>query len=589
MKIIKNNLASNDLLDANFHIKEYTDGDPVIFDDLEEWDFEPEIDDRGVQYIDDAYLTSVKPSDFVEFAIRIPDPHSKILLPFSFDERRYLKPIYDSTNSRLLLKCGRQVEKSTMLGNRLLAFTCIQPNFNALYVSPSSTQTKVFSNDRLKEPIETSEKLRAWTVDKLISNVFQKKFINRSQIVLRYAFLNADRVRGIPADKICIDEIQDIYVDNIPVIEECASHSAFKLLLYSGTPKSLDNTIESIWTNESTQNEWVVPCDSCGGADYRFWNILDEDNIGPLGLQCVKCRALLNPMHPDAQWASLVENPRVPNPFEGYRVPQLMVPWIKWEDILHKQMTYSRVKFFNEVLGLSYDSGTRPLTRQDVVDNCSEDISMHHTGLDKMYRDTRGKDIFMGIDWGSGENTYTVCTLGAYLNNKFTIFYIHRFEARESEPLVQLEAIYDMVQKWNVTLIGTDYGGGFDRNDALIRKFGPMRVVKYQYSPLSSAKWKWEDGLKRYQVNRTEVMSDVFNAIKRRNVFAFPRWQEFERPYAQDMLNIFSEYSEERRCNDYKKTKGVTDDTFHAILYGFLVSQIKMPRPDVFVPLKGQS
>lgn len=578
MKIIRNTSATHSKLDSSYHIRDFSDGP-------EEWDLEPDIDDADIEYTED-FMTAVRPSDFVEFAIKIPDPTTKALLPFSFAERRYLKSIYDATNPRILLKCGRQVEKSTMLGNRLLAFTCIQPNFNALYVSPSSTQTKVFSNDRLKEPIETSDKLNAWTVDKLISNVFQKKFINRSQIVLRYAFLNADRVRGIPADKICIDELQDIYVDNISVIEECASHSSFKLFLYSGTPKSLDNTIESVWTEESTQNEWVVPCDHCGGGDYRFWNILDEDNVGPNGLKCAKCGSLITAMHPDSQWASLVENPGVPNPFEGYRIPQLMVPWIGWGDILHKQMTYSRVKFFNEVLGLSYDSGTRPLTRQDVLDNCQESVTMHSTGLEKAYRETRGKDIFMGIDWGSGENTYTVCSLGAYIDNKFTIFYMHRFEARESEPQVQLEIIYDIVQKWNVTLIGADYGGGFDRNDALIRKFGPMRVVKYQYSPLASAKWRWEDGLKRYQVNRTEVMSDIFNAIKRRTVFAFPRWPEFERPYAQDMLNIFAEYSEERRCNDYKKTKGVTDDSFHAILYCFLVSQIKFPRKDIFVPLQ---
>ena len=90
---------------------------------------------------------------------------------------------------------------------------------------------------------------------------------------MRYAFLNADRVRGIPADMVCIDEIQDVLTDNIPVIEECVSHSSFKYKLYAGTPKSLDNTLESLWVEDSTQNEWVVPCDSCGGGDYRHWNI----------------------------------------------------------------------------------------------------------------------------------------------------------------------------------------------------------------------------------------------------------------------------------------------------------------------------
>ena len=130
----------------------------------------------------------VCPSDFVEFAIRIPNQQTKALEPFSFEERPYLLPVYNTTSPRVLLKCGRQVEKSTYLGNRLLALTCIQPSFTALYVSPTNQQTKTFSNDRIKEPLETSPRLKAWMDDKLAQNVFQKKFINRSQIVMRYAF-----------------------------------------------------------------------------------------------------------------------------------------------------------------------------------------------------------------------------------------------------------------------------------------------------------------------------------------------------------------------------------------------------------------
>jgi hypothetical protein len=91
----------------------------------------------------------------------------------------------------------------------------------------------------------------------------------------------------------------------------------------------------------------------------------------------------------------------------------------------------------------------------------------------------------------------------------------------------------------------------------------------------------------RFLLNRTEIMSDVFNAIKRRNVFGFPAWSDFQQPFAADMLNIFSEYSEERRTNEYKKSKGVPDDTFHALLFCFVVSTIRTPRPDVIVPQQG--
>lgn len=563
-----------------FRVRPYSDeGVPVV----EEWDLEPEMDDSTPVVF--GGLTELNPSEFVEFAVRMPNHDTKQLEPFSFGARRYLRQIYDTTSPRVLLKCGRQVEKSTYLGNRLLALTCIQPSFTALYVSPTNQQTKTFSNDRIKEPIETSVRLKAWTTDKLAQNVFQKKFINRSQIVLRYAFLNADRVRGIPADIVCIDEIQDIHTDSVPVIEECLSHSAFKYKLYSGTPKSLDNTIESIWAEDSTQNEWVVPCDRCGGGDYRYWNILDEDNIGREGLICDSCHAPLNAMHDDSQWASMNPTPRVPNPMDGYRIPQIMVPWAEWNDILSKQVMYTRAKFYNECLGLSYDSGTRPLTRQDILDNCVDGIRLTREGLESNRRLAQNGQSFMGIDWGTGEQTYTVVVICTYHGGRFQLVYAHRFEGAETEPQVQLAKIYELVRVWRPELIGCDYGGGFDRNDAMIRQFGPTRVFKYQYSTIS-AKVKWDAGLARFLLNRTEVMSDIFNAIKRRDVFGFPEWVDFERPYASDMLNIFSEFSEERRMNEYKKSKGVADDTYHALLLAFIASTIRVPRPDVIVPQK---
>jgi hypothetical protein len=208
-----------------------------------EWDYEPEVFEG---FIDEAEilkksseLIGVAPSQFVEFAIQVPDKKSQQFLPFSFDGRRYLRLPYDTPAKRTLYKCGRQVEKSTLLGNKCLAYVCVINAFNVLYVSPTNQQTKTFSQDRLKEPIETSPVLKSWTTTKLSDNIFQKKFVNRSQITLRYAYHNADRTRGIPADMVLIDEIQDVITDNIPVVEQCASHSPFKIFILFWNTKVL--------------------------------------------------------------------------------------------------------------------------------------------------------------------------------------------------------------------------------------------------------------------------------------------------------------------------------------------------------------
>ncbi len=219
------------------------------------------------------------------------------------------------------------------------------------------------------------------------------------------------------------------------------------------------------------------------------------------------------------------------------------------------------------------------------MDNCNA-----HLRLDDAYqKDLRSRlgdsvDVFAGIDWGSGENTYTVMTLGAYLpDGKFNTFFYHRFEGREAEPTYQIEEITKLINYWKVQLVGCDYGGGFWPNDELTRRFGWQRIIKYQYST-PGQKVKWEDGLHRFLVHRTEVMSDVFNAIKRRDVFRFPAWEHFQNPYGMDFLNIFSEFNEQRRMDEYKKSPNTTDDSFHAMVLCFLASMIRHPRPDVIAP-----
>jgi hypothetical protein len=524
----------------------------------------------------------ILPSDFTGYAFRMPAPMG--WENFSFEGRRHLFQPYDTPAKRVLLFCGRQVEKSTMLGNKALSLCCLIPAYKILYVSPSATQTKTFSNDRIRDPIETSPVLRAFTTHMLSQNIFEKQFVNRSKITLRYAFLNADRARGIPAHALLLDEIQDILSENIPVIEQCTSHSPeeMKRFIYSGTPKSLDNVIEDYRAKRSTQGEWMVPCGCLGGEVGRYWNILGEKNIGKKGLICERCGKLLDPMGDGAQWAWQVKYDEVHTPFESYRVPQLMVPWIDWKELLYNLEHYPRNKFYNEVLGISFDTGLRPLSMAQVMACCNEHVRM--SDVDKYRNIAYGQEVFAGIDWGTGENSYTVISLGTYIGNLFRIFYVHRFTGEDTEPERQLAQIEEICNTFNVRLIGTDYGGGFHPNSFLYRRFGPERVQTFQYVARLNAKLRFDMKLRRWVAHRSEVMSAVFSAIKRGNVLQFPRWKEFKEPYGQDMLNIFSEYNEKLRMIQYDHTPGRTDDTFHSILYCFLGSMIIKPRPDIIAP-----
>lgn len=580
------------IVDGQLHTEPFydlnDDGEP------EDFGFDEEPDDVDPDSAKLDYFYNVSPSEFAETAIRIADKGS--VDNFNFGPRPYLRRIYDTSERKTLLMAGRQVEKSTTLGNKLLGYSCLNNYFKSLYVSPSAEQTKVFSNDRLADPISMSPVLQAYTNTKLTNAVFHKKFINYSQIRLRYAYLNADRCRGIPADLLDIDEIQDILVDNIPVIEECVSHSDWKIFIYSGTPKSLDNTIEYYWANFSTQNEWVVPCEHHGVPGDKgtwHWNVLGEDNIGDEGLICDRCQQPIEVYHPDAAWAAMnpvTENNKTKVTFEGYHISQLLVPWVVktkagWRGLLEKQKRYPRQKLNNEVFGRSYDSGIRPITRGQLKACCREEVRI--SDFEYYMKFAQSNDIFAGIDWGTGENSFTVISLGAYLNTgTFSIFWIHRFEGEDLEPIRQLDRICSILARYNVCLTGCDYGGGFDRNDHLIRAFGPQKILKYQYNPnQKKGKVFWDQKFKRFMCHRTEIMSDIFNALVRKQI-SLPNWDDFFEPYGQDVLNIFSEYSKQLRMTIYNHSPGTTDDSYHSILYCFLASMIKYPRPDIIAPLK---
>jgi hypothetical protein len=493
---------------------------------------------------------------------------------------------------------GLITHNSTQLGNKSLSYCGIVPGFKVLYVTATATQARVFSVDRLKEPIDISPELSYLVDSRLSQNVLFKQFKNRSQVRVRYAFLNADRVRGIPSDLILIDEIQDIIFQNVPIIEQCASHSHWKLFCYSGTPKSLDNTIEVYWSEHSTQNEWVVPCEACGASKDKstwYWNVLGARNIGKTGPICTKCGRSINPMHPDARWASMqpvTEENADRVAFEGFRINQLMVPWIVgnedawYESVLFPYEYYGRAQFNNEVLGLSYDSGQRPLTQHQVQVVCQESIHMYDPGRLREYAARCNGGVAAGLDHGSGEKeSYSVLSLGGYMGGEFQIFFSHRFVGEDLDPRVQLLKIASILQEVNFKMLGADYGGGFDRNDWLMRNFGPRKVMKYQYAASPKKKIKWQPELGRFILHRTEVLSDLFNAIKNRKIW-LPNFEEYRSPYIADMLNIFSEYNKQIHMIQYKLSPGKSDDTLHSILYCFLASMFIRPRPDILVPVR---
>ncbi|NMC34676.1 MAG: hypothetical protein GYA36_19815 [Veillonellaceae bacterium] len=357
----------------------------------------------------------VLPSEWVKFAFDMPQKGR--LRPFSFRKREYLIPIYDRPDRHILLMFGRQSEKSTTLGNKLLALMALLPYYKVLYVSPSQTQTRKFSQDRIAQPLVVSPRLRELVGAISPDNIHQKVFVrNQSSIELRYAFLNPDRVRGVPADHLVIDELQDVFIDSVPVLEETLSasdrptHAGWKTM--AGTPKSLDNTMAHYWSL-STQSELVIPCERHGETNRPgtwHWIIAGEANIGKKGMICEKCGNLVNRYHPLRGWVDTVPGAKI----RGYRLPQILAPYVKdsqWDEkIIYKYNSYGRAQFLNEVLAIPWEQGVRPITQGEIMSCCDPDWKMTREQMKDALRWYTQREVFAGIDYGCHDDQTRVLT-----------------------------------------------------------------------------------------------------------------------------------------------------------------------------------
>ena len=196
--------------------------------------------------------------------------------PLRFEGLDFMPFLIDCNAERSMFMTGRQVGKSTILGSKSISRMAAIPNHGILYVAPRMDQVAEFSKAKLNSMMRGSPMIQAHYVDSSVQQQARsKEFTNGSAIVLRSCYLSPDGIRGITANDIYIDEVQDIILENIPVIEECSSRKSYRSIIYTGTPKTYDNTIQKKW-EESSQHYWAVKCIHCG-----HWNVpLGFDNIG---------------------------------------------------------------------------------------------------------------------------------------------------------------------------------------------------------------------------------------------------------------------------------------------------------------------
>jgi intein/homing endonuclease len=492
-------------------------------------------------------------------------------------------PCYDITveDVHSFVGNGFVTHNSTSLGNKIIGYASLIPNMTCLYVTSADLNLAEFSDERIDNVIRLSPYLKPYIGNLKAFNTYLKRFgKNNSKVVLRSANLTADRSRGIAADLVSFDEIQDLAMGNIDVIRATTNNSPLEygpMTLMSGTPKTFDNPIERIWSKNSTQNKWLMRCGHC-----RHENPPHPEQIGPRGLICAKCGYPLNPF--EGRW---VRHGSADAAYEGYHLSRALMAytWIgnpdmfttKWNDLLRDindpNSTEGSVK--NEIFGLSHDDGAKPITERQVRALSHDGLTMSRIMPDTVRNDPHYPK-FMGIDWAEGNSgAYTVVTLGFMNDDKFQVTYMHRYMGREAASDYVKRDLLELFHDNNIHVAFCDAGGAWGMIDYLWDNIddGRKRVLPVQYAPSQSMPIAFDTKSMKITIHRTRWMAKLFNLMKRRK-FIFPRWEEFggtpspNGGFSQDILTIFSEFTPRTGKKTYNHTEA--DDAFHSLLYANL-------------------
>lgn len=423
--------------------------------------------------------------------------------PYTIEKHFPFEPFFKTQMpSRLVLCTGRQVSKSTSLAAQSVVLSNCIPYFNTLFVTPQYELTRRFSNNYVRAFIDQSPVKKLWCGTHTEHSVLQRSFKNHSKLIFSFAMLDADRTRGVPADKIVYDEVQDLDKDFLPIINETISASHWKIENYAGTPKTLDGTLETLF-QESSMAEWMIKCTACGhwnvpGLDHDLIDMIgpDRDDIGPgnPGIVCAACarKGKRSPVNPrTGLWVHA--HPERAHEFAGYHVPQMIMPMhyedpTAWKVLVGKSRGMHNTPlhvFYNECCGESFDFGAKMVTQSD-LQRVSKSL---HENTDEAAMAVLDRYTLrvLAVDWGGGgekEISFTtMAVLGLRPDGNIDVIRGYR-SLTPNDPIQEARMVLAFTGRFRCSHIVHDYSGAGALREQFLANAGVPynRIIPIAYT-----------------------------------------------------------------------------------------------------------
>jgi hypothetical protein len=445
----------------------------------------------------------------------------------------------------VVIKKGRQVGATVMAGALDLFFTnsglFCDPNIRVVHLFPALAQVKKFSQDKLETLIRTANN-DFINKNKLISqnsvdNLTMKQF-NTGTLWIDSLGSDGDRIRGMTADIVFFDEVQDMFghaIGNATKILTAAKYgpTGQGVQVYFGTPKTKSSYFSTIW-DMSDQRYYHFGCINCNKTypfylpgDDRWKSIWLYENT----IQCPECGTKQKKVEAIelGKWVPS-RDPRECE-FAGFHINQLYIPYFTRENI-NKLMPENNPAqteriWQNEVVGEFYSGAGSPLTKAEIYSKCRD----QDRGFAKTITSAE-KDVYLGVDWGGkdddpnakgGQSYSCVVILSAQPDGTLSVEHAHKL--KKNDFSFKKDTIREMYRRFGVKRGVSDWFFGQDVVHDLQGIYGEQFLgAQGSGSLLKPIKYREDELIVSY--NKDLMIEELFDLFRKGKI-KFP-WKSYE-------------------------------------------------------------
>lgn len=489
------------------------------------------------------------PAHFVQNNLTLDGAEFKVLdngWKFMADIYRYIALQATRKDGKpVVIKKGRQVGATVMAGALDLFFTNSglfnKPNVRVVHLFPALGQVKKFSQDKLETLIRTARN-DFINENKLISsnsvdNLTMKQF-NTGTLWIDSLGTDGDRIRGMTADIIFFDEVQDMFghaIGNATKILTAAKYgpTGQGVQVFFGTPKQRGSYFSTIW-EMSDQRYYHLGCINCRET-YPFY--LPEDDrwksiwLSENTIQCPLCGTKQKKVEAIEYGKWVGSKDPDDCEFVGFHINQLYIPYFTKENIekLMPENNPAQTEriWKNEVVGEFYSGAGSPLTKAEIYDKCRDPDRYFSKKISP-----RDKTVYLGVDWGGkeddpnsrgGQSYSCVVVLSAQPDGTLLVEHAHKL--RKNNFSFKKDTIKEMYRRFGVQRGVSDWFFGQDVVHDLQSVYRE-RFLGAQGSGSLIKPMKYREDELIISYNKNLLIDELFDLFRKGKI-RFP-WKSYE-------------------------------------------------------------